>query len=112
MLSLPGPGTLKSVALYWSPNACLPTTMGSVHPGINLGTFLHTIGSLNTVPPKILRIVPFGDLHISFKENSFTLSSSGVIVAHFTPTPYFFIASAESVVTLSFVLSRLSIPKS
>lgn len=29
----PGPGAMKSVALYWSPNACLPTTMGLVHPG-------------------------------------------------------------------------------
>lgn len=28
----PGPGAMKSVALYWSPNACLPTTMGLVHP--------------------------------------------------------------------------------
>ena len=27
-LSFPGPGIIKSVALYWSPNACLPITIG------------------------------------------------------------------------------------
>ena len=57
------------------------------------------MGSLNTVPPNIFLIVPFGDLHIFLRLNSFTLSSSGVIVAHLTPTPYFLIASAESTVT-------------
>lgn len=30
----PGPLAMKSVALYWSPNACRPTTMGLVHPGV------------------------------------------------------------------------------
>jgi len=50
------------------------------------------------VPPKIFLIVPFGDFHIFLSLNSLTLSSSGVIVAHLTPTPYFFIALAESIV--------------
>ena len=36
---LPLPGTLKSVALYWSPKACLPITTGSVHEGTSLGIF-------------------------------------------------------------------------
>jgi hypothetical protein len=35
----------------------------------------------------MLRIVPFGDFHIFFRPNSSTRCSSGVIVAHFTPTP-------------------------
>lgn len=42
--------------------------------------------------------VPLGDLHISFRLNSLTRASSGVIVAHLTPTEYFLIASAESIV--------------
>ena len=59
-----------------------PITIGLVHPGTNLGTFLQIIGSLKTVPPKIFLIVPFGDFHIFLRLNSLTLSSSGVIVAH------------------------------
>jgi hypothetical protein len=35
----------------------------------------------------MLRIVPFGDFHIFLSLNSFTRASSGVMVAHFTPTP-------------------------
>ena len=96
--SFPLPGTLKSVALYWSPNACLPMITGSVHDGTNLGTFLQIMGSLNTVPPMIFLIVPFGDLHIFFRLNSFTRASSGVIVAHLIPTPFFLIALAQSMV--------------
>ena len=86
--------------------------MGSVHPGTSLGTFLQTIGSLKTVPPSIFLIVPFGERHISLSLNSSTRSSSGVIVAHLTPTPYFFMAFAESTVILSLVLSLLSTPRS
>ena len=33
--------------------------------------------------------VPFGLRHISLSLNSFTLASSGVMVAHLTPTEYF-----------------------
>ena len=36
----------------------------------------------------MLRIVPFGDFHIFLRLNSFTRASSGVMVAHLTPTPY------------------------
>ena len=46
----------------------------------------------------MLRIVPFGDFHISERLNSFTRASSGVIVAHFTATPYCLVAFAESMV--------------
>ena len=42
----------------------------------------------------------------------FTLSSSGVIVAHLIPTLYCFMASAASVVTLSSVASRCGSPRS
>ncbi len=57
-------------------------------------------------------MVPFGDFHISFKPNSFTRASSGVMVAHLTPTPAFLMALAASTVTWSLVLSRYSIPRS
>ena len=32
--------------------------------------FLHMMGSLKTVPPRMLRMVPFGDFHIFFNLNS------------------------------------------
>ena len=73
--------------------------------------FLHTIGSRKTVPPRRLRIVPFGLFHIFFSPNSFTRASSGVIVAHLTPTWWRRIASAASSVTLSSVRSRFSMPE-
>ena len=37
--------------------------------------------------PRMLRIVPLGERHISFRPNSSTRASSGVMVAHLTPTP-------------------------
>src|SRR6202043_2745211 len=86
--------------------------IGLVQPGTRRGTFLQMIGSRKITPPKMLRIVPFGDFHISFRENSFTRASSGVMVAHLTPTPTFLMALAASTVTWSLVLSRYSIPRS
>ena len=44
------------------------------------------IGSLNTVPPTMLRMVPLGERHMFERLNSLTRSSSGVIVAHLIPT--------------------------
>ena len=67
------------------------------------------IGSRKMTPPRMLRIVPFGDFHIFLRLNSFTRASSGVMVAHLTPTPCFLIASAASMVTWSSVASRFSI---
>ena len=58
-----------------------------------------TIGARNTVPSKIARMVPFGLFHISFRLYSGIRAAFGVIVAHFTATLYFFVASAESNVT-------------
>ena len=109
MVSVPLPGTLKSVARYWSPKAWRPTTIGWVQPGTRRGTFLQMIGSRKITPPRMLRIVPLGDFHISLRLNSFTRASSGVMVAHLTPTPYFLIALAASTVTWSSVASRFSI---
>ena len=86
--------------------------MGWVQPGTRRGTFLQMIGSRKITPPRMLRIVPFGDFHILVRLNSFTRASSGVMVAHFTPTPYFWIAWALSTVTLSAVASRCSTPRS
>ena len=64
----------------------------------DLGIFLQIIGSLKTVPPRMFLMVPLGDLHIFFNLNSLTRFSSGVIVAHFMPTPNFLIAFAQSIV--------------
>jgi hypothetical protein len=60
----------------------------------------------------MLRMVPFGLRHISLRPNSSTRASSGVIVAHFTPTPCFLMALAASIVTWSSVASRFSMPRS
>src|SRR5882672_553892 len=86
--------------------------IGLVQPGTKRGTFLQMIGSRKITPPRMLRMVPFGDFHISFSPNSFTRPSSGVMVAHLTPTPTFLMALAASTVTWSLVLSRYSIPRS
>ncbi len=101
-----------SVARYWSPKAWRPITIGFVHPGTRRGTLEITIGSRKITPPRMLRIVPFGERYISFRPNSFTRASSGVIVAHLTPTPCRLIALAASTVIRSSVASRLSIPRS
>ena len=85
---------------------------GFVQPGTRRGTLAITIGSRKMTPPRMLRIVPFGERYMSFRPNSSTRASSGVIVAHFTPTPYCLIAFAESTVTWSLVASRSSIPRS
>src|SRR5215469_3392301 len=86
--------------------------IGLVQPGTSRGTFLQMIGSRKITPPKMLRMVPFGERYISFSPNSFTRASSGVMVAHLTPTPTFLMALAASTVTWSLVLSRYSIPRS
>ena len=112
MVSVPAPGTLKLVALYWSPWACRPITIGLVQPGTSRGTLEMMIGSRNTTPPRMLRIVPFGETHIFVRLNSFTRASSGVMVAHFTPTPCFLMACAASMVIWSSVASRLWIDRS
>ena len=111
-VSLPGPGKRKSVARYWSPKAWRPTTMGLVQPGTRRGTLRQMMGSRKITPPRMLRIVPLGDFHICLSPNSATRASSGVMVAHLTPTPWVLIASAASIVTWSSVRSRSSIPRS
>ena len=78
-------------------------TMGLVQPGTSRGTFLQMIGSRKMTPPRMLRIVPFGDFHIFLSPNSFTRASSGVMVAHLTPTPQAWMACAASIVTWSSV---------
>ena len=62
--------------------------MGFYQPGKILGT-LFKIGSRKTVPLRMLRMVPLGDLYISVKLYSLTRCSSGVMVAHLMPTLYF-----------------------
>lgn len=86
--------------------------MGFFQPGISLGIFLIMMGSLNTVPFKIFLMVPLGLFHMLFNLNYLTLASSGVIVAHLTPTLHFFMALAASIVTWSLVASLFSIPRS
>ena len=86
--------------------------MGLVQLGTSRGMLEMTIGSRKMTPPRMLRIVPFGDRHIFFRPNSVTRASSGVIVAHFTPTPCRWMAWAASIVTWSSVASRCSMPRS
>ena len=87
-----------SVARYWSPKAWRPMMIGLVQPGTNRGTFEITIGSRKMTPPRMFRIVPLGERYISLRPNSSTRASSGVIVAHLTPTPCSLIALAASTV--------------
>ena len=70
------------------------------------------IGARKMVPPRMLRIVPFGERYMRLSPNSSTRASSGVMVAHLTPTPCFLIALAASTVIWSSVASRLEIPRS
>ncbi len=86
--------------------------MGLVQPGTSRGTFLQMIGWRKITPPRMLRIVPLGERYIRFSPNSSTRSSSGVMVAHFTPTPTSLIFSAASTVIWSSVSSRASMPRS
>ena len=86
--------------------------IGLFQPGTRRGMFEMMIGSRKMTPPRMLRIVPFGLFHIFFRPNSSTRASSGVIVAHLTPTPCFWMAWAASIVTWSSVASRFSMPRS
>ena len=61
--------------------------IGLVQVGTSRGMLSMMIGSRKMTPPRMFRMVPFGDRHIFFRPNSSTRASSGVIVAHFTPTP-------------------------
>ncbi len=86
--------------------------IGLVQPGTSRGILLMMIGSRKITPPRMLRMVPFGERHIFLRPNSSTRASSGVMVAHLTPTPCFLMALAESTVTWSSVASRCSMPRS
>ncbi len=86
--------------------------MGFFHVGRNGVMPLTRMGVRNTVPSRIARMVPLGDFHIWVRLYSLTRSALGVMVAHLTATPYFFVAFAASMVTWSFVASRCSSPKS
>src|SRR4051794_40690167 len=86
--------------------------IGFVQLGTSRGMLLMTIGSRKITPPRMLRMVPLGERYIRLSPNSSTRASSGVIVAHFTPTPYCLIALAASTVIWSSVASRDSIPRS
>ena len=83
---------------------------GHVAVGLVATIFFYMFGLENC--KRMARMVALGDFHISFKLYSFTRAAFGVMVAHFTATPYFFVASAESTVTWSFVASRCSRPRS
>src|SRR4051812_29429119 len=86
--------------------------IGLVQLGTSRGMLSMTIGSRKITPPRMLRIVPLGERYIRLSPNSSTRASSGVIVAHFTPTPCCLMALAASTVTWSSVSSRCSIPRS
>jgi len=86
--------------MYRSPNGTIRNILGGV-------IFREPIICKN-VP----RLVPLGERYIRLRLNSFTRVSSGVMVAHLTPTPTFLIASAASTVIWSSVLSRCSMLRS
>ena len=86
--------------------------IGLFQPGTRRGMLLMMIGSRKTTPPRMLRMVPLGETHIFFRPNSSTRASSGVIVAHLTPTPCSLMAFAASMVTWSSVASRCWIDRS
>ncbi len=70
------------------------------------------MGVRNTVPSSRLRMVPLGLFHIWWRLYSDIRAALGVMVAHFTATPYFRVASAASTVMRSSVASRFSRPRS
>ena len=58
------------------------------------------IGVRNTVPSRMLRMVPLGLFHISVSWGYSSMRCLlGVMVAHLTATPYFMAAFAASTVT-------------
>src|SRR4030042_3312135 len=99
--AFPASGTLYSQFLYTSPYACLPMWIGFFHELTAGGIFFTRIGALQTVPSSAALIVPVGLAHSCFRLYSFTRSLLGVMVAHFTPTPYFFMAFSASGVFFS-----------
>ena len=70
------------------------------------------MGLRKTVPSRMPRRVPLGEGQAFFSPYSPTRSASGVMVAHFTPTPTRAIALAAATVTASSVRSRSLIPRS
>ena len=70
------------------------------------------MGARKTVPSRMERRVPLGLFHIWWSLYSVIRWALGVMVAHFTPTPYFLQASAASIVIWSPVSSRLGSPRS
>src|SRR3954471_11865194 len=101
-----------SSARYWSPKAWRPMMIGFVQLGTSRGMLSITIGSRKITPPRMFLIVPLGERYMRLSPNSSTRASSGVIVAHLTPTPCSLMALAASTVTWSSLASRLSIPRS
>src|SRR5208283_165413 len=87
--ALPASGTLYSQFLYTSPYACLPMWIGFFQDLTAGKTFFTRIGALKTVPSSAALMVPLGLLHSFLRLYSLTRSLLGVMVAHFTPTPYF-----------------------
>ena len=70
------------------------------------------MGVRKTVPSRMARMVALGDFHIWVSLYSSTRWALGVMVAHFTATPYFRVAWAASTVTWSWVFSRWGRPRS
>src|SRR3546814_16751657 len=83
-------------------------TIGSVQPGTSRRTFLLTIGSRKTTPPRILRTGPFGDLQILLRLKSSPRHCSDERVAQLKTTPTSCMALEASNVNLTSVRSRSS----
>ena len=87
-------------------------TMGWVQPGTRRGTLSHDDrltedGAAEDVADGAVRRAP----HF-LQAELFDARSSGVMVAHFTPTPCSLMALAASMVIWSSVSSRASMPRS
>ena len=60
--------------------------IGLVQVGTSRGMLSMMIGSRKMTPPRMFRMVPFGDRHL-LQAKLLNAGLIGVIVAHFTPTP-------------------------
>ena len=69
------------------------------HVGVKCATITPDEARVEEFGLKRMWKSPNGTIRISFRLNSFTRASSGVMVAHFTPTPWRLIASAAWTVT-------------
>ena len=77
MVSLPLPGTLEVGGAVLVAEGMTTDDDRLRQPGTSRGTFCMMIGSRKITPPRMLRIVPFGERHIFLRPNSSTAGFVG-----------------------------------